>query len=175
MKKWKIWLPILLVIMAIAGGSFAYTYLTATQQISVSGAGGDIATVEAYGSPSWGSLAGQQAGTLPTASIFKITPLAGYTGKLLVMVYLTNTGELTPVYQHLNIKTELLDKDDAKIGQIEFLTLKNGVVRFEMSYGAGWNSPYYVRITGGSFNTLKGVADSGESFAPAFYAEARQR
>ncbi len=175
MKKWKIWLPILAVVLMIAGGSFAYTYLTATQQISVTGAGGDIATVESYGSPSWGSLAGQQAGNLPNTVLFKITPLASYTGKLLVSVYLTNTGELTPVYQHLNMKTELNDKDGNKVGRIEFLTLENGVVTFEMSYGAGWNSPYYVAITGGSFNTLKGVADSGESFAPAFYAEVRQR
>lgn len=175
MKKWKIWLPILVIILAIAGGSFAYAYLTATQQISVTGAGGDIATVEAYGSPTWPDMAGQQAGKLPARVLFKITPLAGYTGGLLISVYLTNSGELVNVYQHLNMKMEMNDKDGTKIGRIEYLTLSNGVVRFEMSYGAGWNSPYYVQITGGSFNTLKGVADSGESFSPAFYAEARQR
>lgn len=175
MKKWKIWLPIVLGIMAIAGGGFAYTYLTATQQISVSGAGGDMATVEAWGTPSWPNMVGKKAGTLPETGLFTITPLAGYTGNLLVSVYLTNAGELVYTYQHLNMKMELFDNADAKVGRTEYLTLKNGVIAFEMSYGAGWVSPYRVKITGGSYNTLKGAAGGGESFAPSFYGEVSQR
>jgi len=175
MKKWKIWSPIVLVIMAIAGGSFAYTYLTATQQISVSGAGGDIATVEAVGSPSWPNMVGKKAGTLPTTTLFRIDPLDGYTGNFLISVYLTNAGELAYCYQHLNMKMEIFDGSDAKVGRTEVLTLKNAVITFEMGYGTGWVKPYYVRITGGSYNTLKGTAGSGESFAPAFYCEASQR
>jgi hypothetical protein len=171
-RRWKIYLAIL-AILVITGTSFAYTYLTATQQISVNVAG-DIATVEASGSPSWSGIAGQQAGTLPETTLFKITPLASYTGNLLVTVYLTNTGELVNVYQHLNMKMEIVDNDGNKIGRIEYLTLSNGKVSFVMTYGAGWNSPYYVKITGGSFNTLKGTAGPGESFSPSFYCEVRQ-
>jgi hypothetical protein len=172
-KKWKLYLAILATLV-ITGANFAYTYLTATQQISVTGAGGDIATVEAYGSPSWGTIAGQQAGTLLETTLFKITPLASYTGDLLVTVYLTNTGELIHCYQHLNMKVEIVDKDGTSVTRVEYLTLRNGEVSFVLYYGTGWNAPYYVKITGGSYNTLKGTAGSGESFSPSFYCEVRQ-
>ena len=172
MKRWKIWLPILLVIMAIAGGSFAYTYLTATQQISVSGTGGDIATVTAEGTPSWGALSGQQAGSLPVTSLFRIVVDSNYTGNLLVSVYLTNSGDLVKVYQHLNMKMELVDSLGAEVGRVEFLTLRNGVVTLQMDYGTGWKAYYLVKITGGSFNTLQGVT---AGFAPSFYCEVTQR
>jgi hypothetical protein len=171
-RRWKIWLPIVLVIMAVAGGSFAYTYLTATQEIAVTGTGTDIATVTAEGTPSWGALSGQQAGPLPETSLFRITVDSNYTGNLLVSVYLTNSGELATTYQHLNMKMELFDSDGARVGRVEFLTLRNGVVTLQMNYGTGWKAYYLVKITGGSFNTLQGAT---AGFAPAFYAEVSQR
>ena len=174
-RKRKLCLAVILVTLVITGSSFAYTYLTAIQTISVTGAGADIVTVEYYGSPSWGTMAGRQAGTLPVTSLFKITPLADYTGDLLVTVYLTNAGELIYCYQHLNMKISIYDKDGTRVVPFEFITLENGKARFGMSYGSGWNSPYYVNIIGGSYNTLKGTAGSGESFSPSFYCEVSQR
>ena len=175
MRKWKIWLPIVLIILAIAGGSFAYTYLTATQTISVSGTGGDIAIVEPDGSPSWPDISGRQAGQLPTVSLFTINPKGDYTGNLLVKLYLTNTGELIHVYQHLNMKIGLFNGSGGQVGRTEYLTLDNGVATIETDYGIGWVGVHKLKVTGGSYNTLKGVAGSGESFAPAFYAEVRQK
>ena len=147
-------------LLAITGGMFAYTYTTASVTIGVTATGVDYATVEPHAPPTISQLWGKHRGDLPTDDIFKINPEASYTGDLLVKVYLTNADELSKVYQHLNMKLQLVDKaGNVKFSTVpghefQLLTLDNGVVTMEMyGYNPGVDTPWYVRLVGGSYAT----------------------
>lgn len=174
-KKRRKYLLGLVILAIVAVASFVHAYLTTTQAISVSGADADIAAVEADGSPSWPAMHGNMIGTIETTSLFKVTPDPSYTGDLLISVNLTNADELIKCYRFLMMKIGIFTPADDQVGRTELLTIKNGTVSFELPRGAGWADFYRVKITSGSFHTLKGTAGAGESFSPSFWCEASQR
>jgi len=165
MKK-RCLLGLLLLVAAI---SFVYAYLTFLQEINIVGAGGDLAAVEAVGSPAWGMTpAGGQIGSIERTDLFVVTPNANYAGDLQIRLDMTNAGELE--YRFFKARTEVFASDGARVGRAEFVTLRNGAADFPLIYGAGWTSPYTVTITGGSFYYV----GTGAGLSPAFYCQVSQ-
>lgn len=163
--------------LAITSSVFAFTYTTATTTIGVTAIESDFAEVTAnltgYSAP---TVFGKYAGTWPTGTLFDIAPDSSYTGDLVIQVYLVNTGDLIPYYQHLNMKLEYQDSgsaivDDQGIPQV--LNLQNAAVTFDWSSGNG-TSPYYVKLTGGGYRLHKWKTVTGD-YQPQLWCEVTQR
>jgi len=163
--------------LAITSGVFAFTYTTATTTIGVTAVESDFAEVSAnltgYSAP---QVFGKYSGTWPTGTMFDIAPASGYNGDLVIQVYLVNSGDLVPYYQHLNMKLEFKDSadviaDDQGIAQV--LNLQNAAVTFDWSSGNG-TKPYYVKLTGGGYRLHKWKTVTG-SYQPQLWCEVTQR
>ena len=178
----------LLMALLISGGTFAYTYTTAT--VIITGIGpSDFAVVEVVGTPVTfpTDVFGHYRGDVPTGKIFKITPHDCYAGYLKVEVYLLNCDELTLAYKHLNIKLQLIDCNTPPNiicgsltcpGSHEFqtITLDNGGVVFEVD-PAVWTPPFYIRLIGGGYRTHGRSPlewGAGYDVSPELYCDVRQ-
>ena len=172
----KIIIIALLAALLVTGGVFAYTFTTATATIGVTAPTSDFATVTA-GSVTAPTVFGKFTGTWPTDDLYTITPDAGYTGDLVVTVYLTNAGELIRYYQHLNMKLELWDSTNTTAdeqAEAQVINMQNSQVLFTWANGTG-TGPYTVKITGGSFRIHPFKSLTGGSYQPQLWAEITQR
>ncbi len=116
-------------------------------------------------------------GEVPTGNLYDITPYPGYTGDLLVKIYLTNTGDLLKACQYLNMKIYVTNSLEAeKTPNYQILSLDTGVVIFNMEGGSAGR--YIVEVIGGSYRLNSGNPEewgSGWSVTPEFYCEVGQR
>jgi len=77
-------------------------------------------------------------GSVPTGDLFTIIPNPGYTGDLMVNVYLSNTGNLTKAYQYLNMRLYLEGSAEAgETPNYQLLTLNNGQATFTLENLSG--------------------------------------
>ena len=186
-RKGLVMVAACLLALAVSGGVFAFTWTTASATIGATADSDYAAVAPADSLPSFSTnVFGKHRGDVPTGDLFTITPEADYTGDLVVKVYLTNADELSPAYQHLNLKLELWDSNVTTPVNIfasetghtfQLLTLDNGVVTFDLEYGAG-TSPYKVKLAGGGYTTnARSPLDweSGYAVAPLLYCEVTQR
>lgn len=172
----KLLLVALVAVLLATGGMFAYTFTTATATIGVTAPASDFASVTA-GSPTAPTVFGKFTGTWPVSTLYTITPNAGYTGDLVITVYLVNAGEIIRYYQHLNMKLEFWDSANTTAdeqGEAQVLNLQNAAVLFTWANATG-TSPYRVRITGGSFRLHPFKTLTGGSYQPQIWAEITQR
>ncbi len=173
----KLLIIAIVAVLAITSGVFAFTYTTATTTIGVTVVESDFAEVSAnltgYSAP---QVFGKYSGTWPTGTLFDIAPDPSYNGDLVIQVYLVNTGDLVPYYQHLNMVLEFQDRDniiadDQGIAQV--LNLQNAAVTFDWSSVNG-TKPFYVKLTGGGYRLHKWKTVTG-SYQPQLWAEVTQR
>lgn len=174
----KLLIIAIVAVLAITSGVFAFTYTTATTTIGVTVVESDFAEVTAnltgYSAP---QVFGKYAGTWPTGTLFDIVPaLPDYTGDLVIQVYLVNSGDLVPYYQHLNMVLEFQDTDNITAddqGIAQVLNLQNAAVTFDWSSGNG-TSPFYVKLTGGGYRLHKWKTVTGD-YQPQLWCEITQR
>lgn len=172
----KILIIALVALLVVTGGMFAYTFTTATATIGVTAPTSDFATITA-GNVTAPTVFGKFTGTWPPSDIYTITPDAAYTGDLVISVYLVNAGELIRQYQHLNMKLEFLDSANATAdeqAEVQVINLQNSQVLFTWAYNAG-DSPYKIRLSGGSFRIHPFKSLTGGSYQPQLWAEITQR
>ncbi len=168
----------LAVLMLVSGTMFATTYTTATATIGVSAPTSDYATVTAENVSALApTVFGKFTGTWPSGDMFTVTPTAGYTGDLVIRVYLVNAGALDRYYEHLNMSIQFTDNvssisDEQGIAQV--LTLDNSGVLFTWANGIG-TSPYKVKLAGGSYRLHPWKSLAGGSVQPQLWMEIKQR
>jgi hypothetical protein len=173
----KLLIIALVAVLVITGSVFAFTFTTATATIGVTAVQSDFAEVSANLS-GWTnpSVFGRFTGIWPTTTLFDITPATGYTGDLVIHVYLTNTGELIRRYHHCNMKLEFHDSTGANVStkqEYELLNLSNADVLFEWAAFNG-TAPYRVDLVGGSYR-LHPWRQIGGSVSPDIWCEVTQR
>jgi hypothetical protein len=116
-------------------------------------------------------------GAVPTGDLYDITPYPGYTGDLLVKIYITNTASLLKAYQYLNMKVfTAYSLEAGKTPGYQVLSMENGVVLFNIEGGSA--AKYTVSICGGAYRLISDNPDewgAGWSVAPEFYCEVAQR
>ncbi len=139
--KRKLYLIVALAISAIiCGGTYAYTFTTASATITPTATSGDVATVEeAVSQPDWQSILDDLAsenktqGEAPSGDLFTVIPNSAYTGDLDAKVYLANTDKLSKAYQYLNMKVYMQGSEEAdEDPNYQLLTLDNGQVGFSL-------------------------------------------
>lgn len=172
----------LLLALAVTGGLFAYTWTTASVEISVTTAAGDFASITANTS---GATAmdyqpfGRYRGTIPAGNLFDVTPTAGYDGDLEVTVYLANPDELSQNYRAWLLRLQLIDNASTPVDAQEgtqVLSLDNSLASFywpSSNYTAGdW---YFVKCTGGSYVGLPWVGSGwGTTHKPLLFCQVTQ-
>ena len=168
----------LVVALLATGGIFAYTYTTATVTIGVTAPTSDFATITA-GTPTAPTVFGKFTGTWPNSTLFTITPTPGYTGDLVIKVYLVNTGALIRYYHHCNMALEFKDSAVSPInadeqGTFQLLNLQNAEVQFYWASSTGV-APYKVELTGGGFRLHHWKTLTGGSVQPMIWCEVTQR
>jgi len=170
MKKW-IWLAVLLV-LAISGGTFAYTALTGTTTITVTGGGTEYATVTPVGY-AWSAspVGGGQIGTVSAGTLYTIARDSDYTGDVVFTLSVTNTDELVSKYVYLNMEIEVWDGavPSAEV-TTEWLTLEEAVT--ELVVPAAKTSPFTVKVTDGTYRTERG---EDPTTSPTFHINVRQK
>jgi len=167
----------LVAVLAATGGMFAYTFTTATATIGVTAVESDFATVAANTTYSAPQVLGKFTGTWLPGTLYDITPDTNYTGDLVISVYLVNAGALIRQYQHLNMALEFQDSTDTTAdeqGEAQVLNLQNAGVLFTWASGNG-TSPFYVKLTGGSYRMHPWKTLTGGSVAPQLWLEVTQR
>jgi hypothetical protein len=116
-------------------------------------------------------------GAVPLGNLYDITPHPGYTGDLLVKIYLTNTADILKAYKYLNMKVTMTHSLEAdKTPNYQVLSIENGVVIFNIQGGAA--ASYTVSISGGAYRIMSDQPDEwspGWSITPEFYCEVTQR
>lgn len=177
MKKKGLLIGLILAVLAVSGGVFAFTYTTATATIGVTAVKSDFADVKGF-NIDIGKVVGKQRGELPTGKkLFEIDPHSDYTGDLLVKVYLTNAGTLSKAYQHLNMKLALKDSEEWKDPDHKYqvLTLDNAAVTFNLKGQQGKKCD--LTLEGGSYatNPQETLTWDTDSAQPLLYCEVTQR
>jgi len=169
----------LVVALLATGGVFAYTWTTATATIGATSVESDFATITAGANFTAPTVFGKFTGTWPTGTLFTVDPAEGYTGDLVIKVYLVNTGELIRYYHHLNMALNLMDSAATPVivdeqGEIQVLNLQNAEVQFYWAHGTG-TTPLKVELTGGSFRLHHWKTLAGGSVQPQIWCEVTQR
>jgi len=175
----------LLVALVASGGLFAFTYTTASITGVLTAGNEDFATISVGTSTNWTDtnatkIIGRTWGIWNTGkTLFTITPTANYTGDLHVKVYLTNAGELSHAYKHLNMKLQCSGSENATGHSFQLLTLENAEVAFDIGTLA---VSHNVTLEGGTYHVLSydplpwstasGVA---YSVTPELYCEVEPR
>lgn len=181
-KRGLVVLGALLLILAITGGLYAYTYLTNVAQLTVDGKSTDFAEVTSDPDAvnvTW-NLFGRYLGAIPAGyQLFAITPSVDYNGDLDVTVYLSNPDELTKNYLFWNMRLQLVKLVGGvytpvdKQGITQLLTMDNGKVNFYLS-GFTPGTTYYVLCKGGSFLGSPWIAPGYVTYSPLLFCEVRQ-
>jgi len=116
-------------------------------------------------------------GAVPMGDLYDITPYPGYTGDLLVKIYITNTAALLKAYQYLNMKIFVANSLEAgKTPEYQVLSIENGVVLFNIQGGSA--AKYTVSVSGGAYRIISDKPEEwgiGWSVEPEFYCEVGQR
>jgi hypothetical protein len=116
-------------------------------------------------------------GAVPQGDLFDITPYPGYTGDLLVKIYLTDTAALLKAYKYLNMKIYMANTLEAgKTPDYQILSIENGVALFNIQGGAA--AKYTVSVSGGAYRIISDKPEEwgeGWSIEPEFYCEVSQR
>lgn len=165
-------------VLVLTGGVFAYTFTTATTTIGVNAISSDFAEISENGTfASTPDVFGKFTGTWPDGTLFNIEPHTDYSGDLVITVSLVNTGELIRYYKHLNLALEFQDSTSTisdNQGEAQVLNLSNAEVTFDWLNDTG-TSPYYVKVTGGSFRLHQWRTMTGGSVTPQIWCEVTQR
>ncbi|MDO8567576.1 MAG: hypothetical protein Q7R57_02540 [Dehalococcoidales bacterium] len=186
-RKWYFVLA-MLVALAVAGGSYAYTETSGSVSAAVSTGSSSFANVTTtapagwtakYGSaPSWTPVQ-NTAGNITAGDLYYIDP-QNYTGSLLVMVYLTNVGDLAHGYSYLNqgvnfyatsnnsTYTALTGTMGTAPNLTYYLTLSNGYVSFILPAGS---TKGVITIDNGALYT---IGTNSSYLTPRFYIDVRQ-
>lgn len=169
-RKWKLWL-IALVVVLVAGGSFAYTSMTGSSTVTITGGGTEFSTVTAAGFTWTTYPTGGQIGSVQAGNLYTVARDGDYTGNLVFTVALINADELINKYVYLNLQIRVMDgaatPDEVTT---EWLTLEEGVV--ELVVPAAKTGPFTVKINDGTYRTEPGVDPTS---APSFNIRVRQR
>lgn len=114
-------------------------------------------------------------GEVPTGNLFTITPKAGYTGDIIIKVYIANTDALSKAYQYLNMKLYLLGSEEAgQTPNYQLLTLDNGTASFHRYNLPGVEVSRNISIIGGGYglHTIDSMDwEPGWSVTPEFFIE----
>lgn len=167
----------LVALLAVTGGTFTYTWTTATTSIAITAPDSDFAEMTAGAGPTVPTVFGKFTGTWPSGTLFTIDPHEDYTGDLVIKVYLVNTGQLIRYYHHLNMLLEFQDDNGDKVDEQEIrqlLNLQNATVEFTWANDTG-DSPYKVQLVGGSFRLHHWKMLTGGNTSPQIWAEVIQR
>jgi hypothetical protein len=189
--KRKLYLMVaLLVALAVAGGSFAYTATSGSISAEVttgSSSFADITTTKPSGfpetdkygvAPNWTPVVNTAGGITP-GRLYYIDP-KNYTGDLLVMLYLTNVGDLAKGYSYLNMGVNFYKADTGWTEETSrtgtapdltyYLTLSNGYVTFILPAAGGWTKGV-ITIDNGAYYCISGTP---AYLMPRFYIDVRQ-
>src|SRR4030042_587039 len=116
-------------------------------------------------------------GEVPQGVLFEVNPHPGYTGDLLVKIYLTNTADLLKAYQYINMKIYVADSIEAGYTpDYEIISIETGVVTFNIIGGSA--DSYFVQLIGGTYRLISDDPDewgAGWTLEPDFYCEVSQR
>jgi hypothetical protein len=197
MKKGMIFIIALLVLLSATAITFARNTATTAVSITQAGAGGGgeaaqnvsgIAAVPdtiklkystgtdtfTHVAPTWDPV-NEQAGSIRAGDIYYFDT-TGYTGDILVTVYITNPYELAKVYSYLDMKLNIRSGDSGAWVQskladgtdigVVYLTLINGKLTFILNGG----THYDISIDGGTYYPINTDA-AGGNLSPAFYLE----
>jgi hypothetical protein len=122
-------------------------------------------------------VSGAVQGEVPQGALYDVTPATGYTGDMVVKIYLTNAAALMKAYQYLNMKVYVNNSlEAAATPDYKVLSIESGVVEFTIVGGSA--AFYQVSVTGGSYNLVSNDPaswESGYSITPEFYCEVTQR
>ncbi len=172
-RKGLFFIGAILLALAITGGVFAYGATTATVGLTVTGTS-DFAVVTPGAGASWTAF-GSFKGQVGTGDLFTITPTAGWTGDMSVVLTLTNAYKLVEAYRILVLEIQVYDdgtSNPATGATTEYLTLSKGDIDIQFSLGTG--PTYTVKLTDGFYITHR----SGWGAAaddPSIYCQVLQR
>lgn len=152
-RNWLIPGIVLLILMGIGGGAFAVTQLTDTATVGVTG-GGEMGSVTHAGYTMVKHPTGALRGDVEPGEVASVTLDADNTCDMMIVVSMVNAGSLH--YGSLNLELAVYDKDNVRVGAIQGVNLWIHQTAFQVSYGAGWNGPYKVKVTGGSYLSWSG-------------------
>ncbi len=168
----------LLLALAITGGVFAYTFTTASSTITLTAATGDFASISSNQTVAGWKPFGKLRGPIGAGNLFNVTPTTGYTGDLMVKVYLSNMDELTKNYSFYMMRIQLQNLagtavDSEMITQV--LSIENGVVSFywpSSNFTPG--TTYYVKNLGGTYIAFPYSPGLITTYNPIIYAQLLQ-
>lgn len=172
LKRWPfLILGLVLLVIMISAGQFAFTTLTGTATVTITGGGTEFATITSAGY-TWSSKPiGDKTGSVETGNLFSVTRDSDYTGDLVLTLSLTNSDELTGQYNFLNLKIEVLDSAATpEVVDSDWLTLIDTIEEFVIP--AAKISPFTVKISDGSYRVQKGV---NPTTSPIFHIRSKQR
>jgi hypothetical protein len=116
-------------------------------------------------------------GAVPTGDLYDITPYPGYTGDLLVKLYLTNVADLLKAYQYINMKVYMANSLEAgNTPEYQIMSIETGVILFNIEGGSA--SKYTISIVGGAYRLISDKTEEwspGWTVTPEFYCEVTQR
>lgn len=170
MKNWNLWLAALLVIVVV-GGSFAYTAMTGTSTVTITGGGAEFSTVTSAGFTWATHPTGGRIGAVESGNLYTVARDSDYTGDLVFTLALTNADELINKYVYLNLEIRVMDgaEPSAEV-TTEWLTLEEGVV--ELRVPAAKTAPFTVKINDGTYRT---EPQTDPTAAPVFNIRVRQK
>lgn len=156
-RKGLFFIGAILLALAITGGIFAYGATTATVSLTLTDQP-DFASVAADPSPPTWNVWGSYKGKVVAGDLFVITPDAGWTGDMSVVVTLTNAHDLIEAYKMLVFEIEVWDDvaaAKATGSTTEYITLGKGDIDIDFTQGAPAGT-YTVKIISGFYITHKG-------------------
>ena len=116
-------------------------------------------------------------GEVPVGKLFEINPAPGYTGDLLVKIYLTNINDILKAYKYINMKVFMADSLEAEqTPNYQILSIETGVITFNIVGGTA--ESYTIEIIGGSYRLMSDNPEEwgmGWTITPEFYCEVAQR
>lgn len=161
----------LLLTLVITGSLFAYALLTDQATLELEKEPDFARVQEASHTPSW-KVFGSYIGAVTPGNLFVVIPDTDWTGDMTCQVTLINASDLVATYRLLVLEIEVWDSTNDQVGTTEYITLQKGTVDIEFSHTE--NSPYRVRLTGGSYISNRGGWANGKE-DPAFMCQILQR
>jgi len=172
----------MLLAMAITGGTFAATALTASVTATVTPES-DFIAVTTGNTPSWTTFGKFVGRTGTTSEVFKLTPADGFSGDFVLILTLTNVDELSEVYQVLNMRFSAVSgsggfttvtSDPSEV----VLSLQKPVAEIEVTgYDSGGDGSKYIdiKLNGGFYKANKGGGWTSDYEDPNIFAQVVQK